>query len=100
MMTQQTKAVNAIQNSQAQVLQRAGQLRLGVRIELITIIWMTIEASIAIVTGFVTHSVSLQGFGIDSIIELIDGGVLLWRLLVELGGGKTAVVERKERRDD
>src|SRR5256714_8464835 len=98
MMAQQAKVVNDMQRSRSQVLQRAGQLRLGVRIELITIIWMTIEASIAIVTGFVTHSVSLQGFGIDSIIELIAGGVLLWRLLVEQGGGTTAVVERAERR--
>ena len=97
-MAQQTEVVNAIQNSQAQVLQRAGQLRLGVRIELVTIIWMTIEAGIAIVTGFATRSVSLQGFGIDSIIELIAGGVLLWRLLVEQRGGTTGVVERAERR--
>jgi divalent metal cation (Fe/Co/Zn/Cd) transporter len=90
--------MNAIQDSHAQVLQRAGQLRLGVRIELVTTIWMIIEAGIAIVTGFATHSVSLQGFGIDSIIELIAGGVLLWRLLVERRGNTTAVVERAERR--
>ncbi len=50
-----------------------GQVRLGVWIELVTIFWMTIEAGIAIVTGYATHSVSLQGFGIDSIIELIAG---------------------------
>ena len=97
-MAQQTEAVSATQNSQAQVLQRAGQLRLGVRIELVTITWMTIEAGIAIVTGFATHSVSLQGFGIDSIIELIAGSVLLWRLLVEQRGGTTEIVERAERR--
>jgi divalent metal cation (Fe/Co/Zn/Cd) transporter len=98
MMAQQAKVVNDMQRSRSQVLQRTGQLRLGVRIELVTIIWMTIEASIAIVTGFATHSVSLQGFGIDSIIELIAGGVLLWRLRVELRGGTTGVVERAERR--
>ena len=94
-MAQQAKVV---QRSRSQVLQRTEQLRLGVRIELVTIIWMTIEASIAIVTGFATHSVSLQGFGIDSIIELISGGVLLWRLRVEQRGGTTGVVERAERR--
>ena len=97
-MAQQAKVVNDMQRSRSQVLQRTGQLRLGVRIELVTIIWMTIEASIAIVTGFATHSVSLQGFGIDSIIELIAGGVLLWRLRVEQRGGTTGVVERAERR--
>ena len=97
-MAQQAKVVNDMQRSRSQVLQRTGQLRLGVRIELVTIIWMTIEASIAIVTGFATHSVSLQGFGIDSIIELISGGVLLWRLRVEQRGGTTGVVEQAERR--
>lgn len=77
---------------------RAGQLRLGVGIELVTIVWMTIEASVALSVGFMTRSVSLQGFGIDSIIELIAGGILLWRLLVEQRGGSVEVVEQAERR--
>jgi len=76
----------------------SGQLRLGIWIELATIFWMTIEASIAITTGYLTHSISLQGFGIDSIIELIAGSVLLWRLLVEQRGGKIEVIEHAERR--
>src|SRR5713226_5779611 len=77
---------------------RAGQVRLGVWIELVTILWMTIEASVAITVGFATRSVSLQGFGIDSIIELIAGGILLWRLLVEQRGGSVEAIERAERR--
>jgi len=76
----------------------AGQVRLGIWIELVTIAWMTIEASIAIVTGYITRSVSLQGFGIDSVIELIAGGILLWRLLVEQRGGTTDAIEQAERR--
>jgi len=62
---------------------RAGQVRLGVWIEFVTIAWMVMEASVALSVGFVTRSVSLQGFGLDSIVELIAGGILLWRLLVE-----------------
>lgn len=77
---------------------RGRQVRLGVLIELATIFWMTIEASVAISVGFTTHSVSLQGFGIDSIIELLAGGLLLWRLLVEQRGGTLNAVERSERR--
>jgi len=76
----------------------AGQVRLGIWIEVITIAWMTIEASIAIIIGYMTRSVSLQGFGIDSVIELIAGGVLLWRLLVEQRGGTTDAIEQAERR--
>src|SRR5579864_5838937 len=77
---------------------RAKELRLGIWIEFATIFWMTIEASVAITVGFATRSVSLQGFGFDSIIELIAGGVLLWRLLVEQRGGTLDAVERAERR--
>src|SRR6266536_4349617 len=77
---------------------RKGDVRQGVWIELVTIVWMTIEASIAITVGFSTRSVSLQGFGIDSIVELIAGGILLWRLLVEQTGGSVERIEQAERR--
>jgi len=77
---------------------RKGNVRLGVWIELVTIVWMIIEASVAISVGFATHSVSLQGFGIDSIVELIAGGILLWRLLVEQRGGSLERIKQAERR--
>jgi len=77
---------------------RKGDVRQGIKIELITIVWMVIEASVAITVGFATHSVSLQGFGIDSIVELIAGGILLWRLLVEQRGGSVERIEQAERR--
>jgi divalent metal cation (Fe/Co/Zn/Cd) transporter len=77
---------------------RKSDVRLGVWIELVTILWMTIEASVAIPVGFASRSVSLQGFGIDSIVELIAGGILLWRLLVEQRGGSVERVKEAERR--
>jgi divalent metal cation (Fe/Co/Zn/Cd) transporter len=77
---------------------RAGQVRLGVWIELLSLVWMVVEASIAITAGLMAHSVSLEGFGFDSIVELVAGGVLLWRLLVEQRGGSLASIERAERR--
>jgi divalent metal cation (Fe/Co/Zn/Cd) transporter len=77
---------------------RKGDVRLGVWIELLTILWMTIEASVAITVGFTTRSVSLQGFGIDSIVELIAGSILLWRLLVEQRGASAERIEHAERR--
>jgi divalent metal cation (Fe/Co/Zn/Cd) transporter len=77
---------------------RKGDVRQGIWIELVTIVWMVIEASVAISVGFATHSVSLQGFGIDSIVELIAGGILLWRLLVEQQGGSVERIEYAERR--
>src|SRR5436309_15564693 len=78
--------------------ERAGQIRLGIWIEAAAFAWMVIEASIAISAGFATHSISLEGFGIDSVIELIAGGVLLWLLLVEQRGVSIQVLEQSERR--
>ena len=63
-----------------------------------TIVWMVIEAGVALTVGFATRSVSLQGFGLDSIVELVAGSILLWRLLVEQRGGATARIETAERR--
>ncbi len=77
---------------------RKGNIRQGIWIELVTIVWMVIEASVAISVGFATRSVSLQGFGIDSIVELIAGVILLWRLLVEQRGGSVERIEQAEKR--
>lgn len=77
---------------------RARQVRLGIWIELVTVGWMTIEAAMALLVGFTTRSVSLQGFGIDSLIELLAGGILLWRLTVEARGGTLDRIEHAERR--
>jgi divalent metal cation (Fe/Co/Zn/Cd) transporter len=76
---------------------RREQVCLGIAIEVVTIVWMVIEATVALTTGVLTRSVSLEGFGIDSIIELLAGGILLWRLLVESRGGSEQRVERAER---
>lgn len=77
---------------------RKGDIRQGIWIEFVTMVWMVIEASIAISVGFATRSVSLQGFGIDSLIELLAGSILLWRLLVEQRGGSVERIEQAERR--
>jgi divalent metal cation (Fe/Co/Zn/Cd) transporter len=84
--------------TQTNVQSRPVQLRLGIWIELIALFWMVIEASIAITIGFATRSVSLEGFGVDSIIELVAGSILLWRLLVEQRGGSVEVVSQAEQR--
>jgi divalent metal cation (Fe/Co/Zn/Cd) transporter len=77
---------------------RAIEIRSGIRIEVITVIWMTIEMAVAIFAGISAGSILLTAFGIDSLIELISGGILLWRLQVESRGGEMAQVEQAERR--
>jgi divalent metal cation (Fe/Co/Zn/Cd) transporter len=96
-MTRQLPVFNSASVTQS-VSTRKGDVRQGIWIELVTIAWMLVEASIAITVGFTTRSVSLQGFGIDSIVELIAGGILLWRLLVEQRGSSIERIEQAERR--
>ena len=69
----------------------------GLLLELFTIFWMMIEATLAIYSGIIAKSTLLAAFGIDSIIELISGGVILWRFLVEMKHGEGEKVEKAER---
>jgi divalent metal cation (Fe/Co/Zn/Cd) transporter len=60
---------------------------------------MTVEGAAALLLGWASQSLLLEAFGIDSLIELFSGSVLLWRLKIEAGGLATAVhVENVERR--
>ncbi len=82
----------------AAIAQRADQVRSGVRVEMVIIVYMVIEAAVALGAGILARSVLLTAFGIDSLIELVTGGVLLWRLLTEARGGALERVERAENR--
>src|SRR4051794_31317708 len=76
--------------------ERSVAVRAGVRVEVVCILWMVIEAVVAIGAGILVHSVLLTAFGIDSVIELVTGGVLLWRLLTEARGRSPDVVQATE----
>jgi divalent metal cation (Fe/Co/Zn/Cd) transporter len=67
---------------------RADLVGQAIRLEVLTVAWLTVEAAVAIVSGIAAHSLSLVAFGIDSVIELISAFVLLWRLGVELRHGE------------
>jgi divalent metal cation (Fe/Co/Zn/Cd) transporter len=69
---------------------RAKDLRLALLLTYITLGWMTIEGAAALLLGWVSKSLLLEAFGIDSLIELFSGGVLLWRLRVEASGVATS----------
>ena len=68
---------------------RALLMREAFRLEYVTLAWMLIEGGVAIGSGIVARSVTLLAFGIDSIIELLSAGVLIWRLTVELRHGQS-----------
>src|SRR5579859_6755542 len=77
---------------------RAAAIRRGVRLEWFTVAWMVVEAVLAIGAGIAARSVLLTAFGADSLIELLSGGTLLWRLRIESSGGDETRVEVVERR--
>lgn len=70
---------------------RAALVARGFRLEWLTIGWNSLEALIALVAGFRAGSIALVGFGLDSVVEVSSGVVLLWRL------GADRHVERRER---
>ena len=56
-------------------------VRRGRRLEYLTITWNSLEGVIAVGAGILAGSIALVGFGIDSVIEVSSGGIILWRLL-------------------
>jgi divalent metal cation (Fe/Co/Zn/Cd) transporter len=77
-------------------LERPALIREAFRLEWLTMGWMVVEAVVALGSGIAAGSVVLLAFGLDSIIELISAGVLVWRLSVELHRGQ-AFTENAER---
>jgi divalent metal cation (Fe/Co/Zn/Cd) transporter len=59
---------------------RARHAREGRRLEYFTLGWNLIEAMVAVASGMAAGSIALVGFGADSLIECLSGGILLWRL--------------------
>lgn len=71
--------------------------RQGVQVEIFTLIYMTLEAVLSIGAGIMARSPLLAAFGVDSLIELLSGAILLWRLRVEAAGGEGEAAERAEK---
>ncbi|TAL12867.1 MAG: hypothetical protein EPO00_01390 [Chloroflexota bacterium] len=78
---------------------RAGLLTRGLRLEYLTVGWNIAEGLIAVGAGIAAGSIALIGFGVDSFVETISGGVLIWRLSAEARGNlDEEAVERTEER--
>jgi divalent metal cation (Fe/Co/Zn/Cd) transporter len=78
---------------------RASDLQKALLLTYITIGWMTVEGAASLLLGWASSSLLLEAFGIDSVIELFSGFVLLWRLRVEASGAASAErAEEVERR--
>ena len=69
--------------SKAIVFERSSALRAALRLEIITVVWMVIEAAVAVAAGIVAGSLLLVAFGIDSAIELASAVVVFRRFRIE-----------------
>jgi divalent metal cation (Fe/Co/Zn/Cd) transporter len=63
-------------------------------LEYFTIGYNSLEGVISIVAGLIAGSVSLVGFGLDSLIEVTSGAALVWRLHHDLNVARREQVER------
>jgi divalent metal cation (Fe/Co/Zn/Cd) transporter len=70
--------------NEAIVFERSSTVRDALRLEIITLVWMVIEAAVAVAAGIVARSLLLIVFGIDSAIELASAVVVLRRFQIEL----------------
>jgi len=75
--------------------ERALLVRRGLRLEYLTLNWNSLEAVIAIAAGWLAGSIALIGFGLDSLIEMSSGAVLLWRLSSDADPARREHVERR-----
>jgi divalent metal cation (Fe/Co/Zn/Cd) transporter len=83
-----TGASARLDERRPQVPDRTVLIQYAFRLEWLTVGWMVIEALVAIGAGVFAGSVTLMAFGLDSVIELMSAGVLLWRLRDELRRGE------------
>ncbi len=65
---------------------------------LVGLLWNLVEAVVAFWAGLQAGSVAVLAFGLDSIIELLAGAVLVWRLRTEREESAAEDAERKAQR--
>jgi divalent metal cation (Fe/Co/Zn/Cd) transporter len=73
---------------------RQALVQRGLRLELLTVGWNSAEAVIAIAAGLLASSIALVGFGLDSVIEVSSGAILLWRLRADRDDKRRERAER------
>lgn len=76
------------------VAERQALVRRGQRLEYFTIGYNSLEGLISIAAGLMAGSISLVGFGLDSVIEVTSGAALLWRLHHDHDHSRREQIER------
>jgi divalent metal cation (Fe/Co/Zn/Cd) transporter len=73
---------------------RSQLVQRGRALEYFTVGYNALEGLVSIIAGLIAGSVSLVGFGLDSLIEVTSGTALLWRLHRDWNEARREAVER------
>lgn len=65
---------------------------------IVGLLWNVVEAGVAFWAGVHAGSVALLAFGLDSVVELLAGGVLVWRLQTRWDEDEAEAAERRAQR--
>lgn len=68
------------QGASAGTVRRDALVHRGRTLAWLTIGWNSLEGLVAIASGVAAGSIALIGFGVDSYVEVLAGGAILWRL--------------------
>lgn len=77
---------------------RAALVRRGLLLNYATLGYNVVEAGVALAAGLTAGSVSLLGFGIDSVVEVSASVAALWRLRADGDAVRRARLERRTHR--
>ncbi len=71
--------------------------RKALRLSYFTIAYNVVECILALVAGVLAGSIALVGFGLDSLVESLSGGVMIWRFSRHegLSAEEEALLERR-----
>ena len=72
--------------------------RTALTLVVVGLAWNLVEAVVAFWAGLQAGSVAMLAFGLDSIVELIAGGVLVWRLRTGRNEEEAEAAERRAQR--
>ena len=76
-------------------IDRPALIRRGKLLEYATVGYNSLEGIIAVGAGILAGSVALVSFGFDSVIEVISGLTLLWRLYADVNEAERERVEQR-----
>ncbi len=77
---------------------REAQVRRGINLSYVTILYNSLEAIGSLIAGALAGSVALVGFGIDSVIEVSSSIAAQWRLRSDADESHRVEVELRSRR--